>query len=1141
MQREARTSVIQTFQGINDDTYFDIPAAANFRTIPPDVMGAVGLNHVMTVHNNKYLVTDKTGAQLSYVDAQAFWNGSAGYGTGASQAKGHSDPHVLYNHYQNRWILIAQSNGDAGSALMVAVSNTNDPTGTWTRYIIDADASNTTLFDYPLLGYNQNWLVVTGNMFPIAGGGATNHHIYIFSIANLVAGGALVFSGGGENSQLIVANQATQSGWSAPCTVFESGAPTTTMHMVQPFWSTGANTAIRLTTLTGSIPSVTWNTGSAVFITSGISNYDLSPSLNNINRNFSPQAVDARKLCANDGRLSNSVIVNGNIWTSQHIFLPAGTTHNRSAVQWWQLTTAGSVLQNGRIDDATGFLNRSFPSIAVNNAEDVVVGYTVTSPNSFASAAYSVRKACTPAGKMEYEVVYKQGVDWYYKDFSQGTGRDRWGDYSASSVDPSTQRLWTVQQYAAARAGAGDNNSRWGSWWAELQTEPNNSISWETGSNLTISETGNTGSCPTYKDITVKIKALCAASGAATVNILTAGSTAGSADFTVQTPTVTFANGEQTKDVVIRVLDDANLEGNETIVLTYSISGTGVIAAGDAQTQTATITIVDNDAAPVSSGNNTTVNLGINSFSGGFNQPFRASSFSDAKTQFIYTAAELQAAGLGAGNITGITLPIVTKPTSGTGNYSNFTIAMKNTANASFASTAFETGTTTVFTSTFTTVQGDNAITLTTPFNWDGTSNLLIDICFDNGVTYINSDFIKSSFTTDAKCVWNRASTGSGCILTAAFNQTSSQFVRPDIKLTGAAKVNPIEAALTTQSYWLGPNATIHVYNGSNIMAKIVNNTSFDYGCTQVIIDRNGTGSTAFWNNVTANRLLDKTFRVIPTNSNPTGSYTITLYYTSAEVTAWQTATGNTWLGNAKIVKVKEPNQISSITPSSPASQLANIEVNLPSTPATFGSDFTISATFNTGFSGFGTGNPGSSTLPISLVSFNGRKDNTNVNLNWKVSFEYNNNRYEIEASKDGNNFTKIGSVPSRGNSTTDQEYGFTDNLPATGVNYYRLKQVDHDGKSSYSRTITVTFDKKGRLMTAYPNPAKSILNIALSKPSDNVIIRIISSDGKLVRIEKVGFVQRNYELSIENLSSGSYILEVISGTDRNIVKFEKE
>src|SRR5260370_41441534 len=98
-------------------------------------------------------------------------------------------------------------------------------------------------------------------------------------------------------------------------------------------------------------------------------------------------------------------------------------------------------------------------------------------------------------------------------------------------------------------------------------------------------------------------------------------------------------------------------------------------------------------------------------------------------------------------------------------------------------------------------------------------------------------------------------------------------------------------------------------------MDRIKNLSNFDYGCTQVVIDRQGTGSSQFWNNTTSNYLLNKTFRVLLTNNNSTGSYNITLYYTQAEINGWQTATLQS-LTNIQLVKTA--GQISSVTPASP-------------------------------------------------------------------------------------------------------------------------------------------------------------------------------------------------------------------------------
>ena len=604
--------------------------------------------------------------------------------------------------------------------------------------------------------------------------------------------------------------------------------------------------------------------------------------------------------------------------------------------------------------------------------------------------------------------------------------------------------------------------------------------------------------------------------------------------------------------MTLRIFDDAQVEGTETINLGYSIaSGTGVSLHDDNQTQV--ITITDADAAATTGFNYTSL-IGVNSGSNNATSPFNATNLR-GRFQFIYLASELRAKGFKAGNINGMSMNINTLGSGGAFVYNGFSISLGHTTSASYASSAFLTASpaaTSVYSANYTvTGTGAQTFNFTTPFNWDGINNVLVETCFDNTGGSVAGATDQTNATTTPlgsglTClVFSRNTTGGattlGCSLTAV---TGTSTFRPDITFSQPVAPSVPASALVTTTVTLGPLAEVYVYNATGeIQARIKNNTAHDYGCTQVIIDRAGTATTAFWNNSTVNRLLDKTFRVIPTNPNPTGSYDITLYYTATEVTNWQTATApNTWLGNAKIVKIKEPNQISTITPASPPSQVANIEVNLPSIPSTFGSNYSITATFTTGFSGFGVGNPGTSTLPISLLSFNGRKNNNVVELTWETAFENNNNRFEIETGKQqSNTLNKIGSVNSKGNSNSVQAYGYIDNLPVMGVNYYRLKQVDFDGNFSYSRTIAVTFDKKGKSLTVYPNPTREKLTIGFAEPQDNVIFRIFAADGKEVKRENAGTIQRTYDVDVTRLIPGSYIIEVRMGKEKHTVQFVKE
>jgi hypothetical protein len=89
--------------------------------------------------------------------------------------------------------------------------------------------------------------------------------------------------------------------------------------------------------------------------------------------------------------------------------------------------------------------------------------------------------------------------------------------------------------------------------------------------------------------------------------------------------------------------------------------------------------------------------------------------------------------------------------------------------------------------------------------------------------------------------------------------------------------------------------------------------------------------------------------------------------------------------------------------------------------------------------------------LPVSLTSFTARKSNNQIQLAWSTASESNNSHFEIERSVNGTDFVKIGERKGAGNSSSVLNYSFIDNNPASGTNYYRLKQVDFDGKFEYS------------------------------------------------------------------------------------------
>jgi hypothetical protein len=111
----------------------------------------------------------------------------------------------------------------------------------------------------------------------------------------------------------------------------------------------------------------------------------------------------------------------------------------------------------------------NYPSISVNSKNDVLFGFSRFSSTTFASAGYTYRDGTDAAGTMRDPVIFKAGEDCYVKDF--GSGRNRWGDYSHTMVDPTDDcSLWTIQEYAKLQAPptVGGSTSKWGTWWARV-------------------------------------------------------------------------------------------------------------------------------------------------------------------------------------------------------------------------------------------------------------------------------------------------------------------------------------------------------------------------------------------------------------------------------------------------------------------------------------------------------------------------------------------------------------------------------------------------------------------------------------------------------------------------------------------------
>ena len=173
-----------------------------------------------------------------------------------------------------------------------------------------------------------------------------------------------------------------------------------------------------------------------------------------------------------------------------------------------------------------------------------------------------------------------------------------------------------------------------------------------------------------------------------------------------------------------------------------------------------------------------------------------------------------------------------------------------------------------------------------------------------------------------------------------------------------------------------------------------------------------------------------------------------------------------------------------------------------------------------------------SQTLPVKLISFSGRLNGSKVDLNWVTANELNTKQFEVERSSDGRNFTKLSTVAARGNSSTATSYDLVDPVPMKGVNYYRLKIVDIDGKFEYSQTVIIRIDDGMQLVTKVaPNPFTGKIDVYLTLTHNTLVdFRFIDINGRMVFNKSVkGLKGFNWFTinDLDRLPSAPYMLHI--------------
>src|ERR1044071_7075042 len=424
---------------------------------PPDPNGEVGPNHVVVMCNLSFQIFNKTGTSLFGPAANnTLW---AGFG-GPCQTQNSGDPVVLYDQLADRWLL-SQFTSAAPYFNCIAVSQTSDPTGSYFRYAVSTGSN---FPDYPKYGIWPDAYYISTREFAggtsFAGVGA-----YALNRAQVLAGNpnpqVISFlmppTGGGSNvgDGLLPADLdgTTPPPVGSPEYYLGSmdnngpyGAPQDALNLYK-FHADFTVPANSTFTLTNTLPTASFN--SILGLCGGSRACIPQPNTTNKIDHLGYRQRPLHRLAYRNFGTHESLV------TNQSVSAGTGPGGEVSGIRWWELRSPNVtpvIFQEGTYAPGlTDGIHRWMGSIAMDSAGNMALAYSAANGTLFPSVWYTGRQASSPLGVMdlgENSIITGTG--------SQTAGGNRWGDYTALSIDPTDDlTFWYVNQYVPTTSGAG--------------------------------------------------------------------------------------------------------------------------------------------------------------------------------------------------------------------------------------------------------------------------------------------------------------------------------------------------------------------------------------------------------------------------------------------------------------------------------------------------------------------------------------------------------------------------------------------------------------------------------------------------------------------------------------------------------------
>ncbi|MEO8087406.1 MAG: T9SS type A sorting domain-containing protein [Bacteroidota bacterium] len=173
--------------------------------------------------------------------------------------------------------------------------------------------------------------------------------------------------------------------------------------------------------------------------------------------------------------------------------------------------------------------------------------------------------------------------------------------------------------------------------------------------------------------------------------------------------------------------------------------------------------------------------------------------------------------------------------------------------------------------------------------------------------------------------------------------------------------------------------------------------------------------------------------------------------------------------------------------------------------------------------------------LPVELIYFSAAQENEKVYLEWSTASETNNDYFEVEHSNAVSAWSALTEINGGGNTSEARNYTTWDQHPLTGMNYYRLKQVDFDGSIKYSQTITLNFVPATTLVcSVYPNPVADELHVI---STDFISVQLFDINGKMADCPQAIISKQLLQIDTRQIPSGVYVVRIFNPGEQTIFK----